>query len=103
MLAARQLWLQVVEGPRLAANQYNPRHAQIAVGRGSILASDGTPLAVSRGAKRIYPQGALTAQAVGYASSRYGTAGLEDSFDRVLTAHTDAVDPLTQLREIVAG
>jgi peptidoglycan glycosyltransferase len=90
-------------GPKLAANQYNPRHAQIAVGRGSILASDGTPLAVSRGAKRVYPQGTLVAQAVGYASSRYGTSGLEDAFDRALTAHTDAVDPLTQLRQILAG
>ncbi|MBV8299391.1 MAG: cell division protein FtsI [Candidatus Eremiobacteraeota bacterium] len=102
LLALRQVWLQAIAGPKLAANQYNPRHAQIAQGRGSILASDGTPLAVSHGAHRVYPQGALTAQAVGYASSRYGTAGLEDAFDRVLTAHTDAVDPLTQLRQIFA-
>ena len=60
-------------------------------------------LAVSRGTKRVYPQGALVAQAVGYASSRYGTSGLEDAFDRVLTAHTDAVDPVSQVRQIVAG
>ena len=73
------------------------------MGRGSILASDGTPLAVTRGAKRAYPQGALVAQAVGYASSRYGTSGLEDAYDRVLTAHTDAVDPLSQLAQILAG
>ncbi|GAC1572190.1 MAG: penicillin-binding transpeptidase domain-containing protein [Candidatus Elarobacter sp.] len=103
LLAMRQIWLQVVEGPRIAARSNNPRHAAIAVGRGSILASDGTPLAVSRGAKRVYPQGALLAQVIGYASSRYGTSGLEDSFDRVLTAHTDAVDPLSQLRAILAG
>jgi peptidoglycan glycosyltransferase len=103
LVAVRQLWLQVVIGPKLAANQYNPRHAQIAVGRGSILASNGAPLAVSRGEKRVYPQGALVAQAVGYASARYGTSGLEDTFDRALTAHTDAVDPLTQLRQIFAG
>jgi penicillin-binding protein A len=103
LLALRQVWLQVVAGPKLAESQYNPRHAQIAVGRGSILASDGAPLAVSRGEKRVYPQGALVAQAVGYASARYGTSGLEDTFDRALTAHTDAVDPLTQLRQIVAG
>ncbi|MDB5071279.1 MAG: putative Peptidoglycan glycosyltransferase [Candidatus Eremiobacteraeota bacterium] len=103
LLAVRQLWLQVVVGPKLAANQYNPRHAQIAVGRGSILASNGAPLAVSRGEKRVYPQGALVAQAVGYASARYGTSGLEDTFDRALTAHTDAVDPLTQLHQIFAG
>ena len=103
MLALRQLWLQVVTGPQLVANQYNPRHAQIAVGRGSILASDGSPLAVTRGTKRIYPRGALVAHAVGYASARYGTSGLEDTFDRALTAHTDAVDPLSQLLDIVGG
>ncbi|GAC1658677.1 MAG: penicillin-binding transpeptidase domain-containing protein [Candidatus Elarobacter sp.] len=95
--------MQVIVGPRLAANQYNPRHAQVAVGRGSILASNGALLAVSRGAKRSYPQGPLVAQAVGYASARYGTSGLEDTFDRALTAHTDAVDPISQLRQIVAG
>ena len=103
LLAVAQLWIQVIEGPKLAENQYNPRHTQIAVGRGSILAADGEPLAVSHGAKRVYPHGALVAQAVGYASSRYGTSGIEDAFDRALTAHTDAVDTLTQLRQILAG
>ena len=103
VLALRQIWLQVVVGPKLSANQYNPRHTAIAVGRGSILASDGTPLAITRGAKRTYPQGALVAQAVGYASARYGTSGLEDAYDRVLTAHTDAVDPLSHLAQILAG
>ena len=29
LLAVRQVWLQVVAGPKLSANQYNPRHAQI--------------------------------------------------------------------------
>jgi peptidoglycan glycosyltransferase len=103
VLALRQIWLQVVVGPKLSASQYNPRHTAIAVGRGSILASDGAPLAISRGGKRAYPQGALVAQAVGYASARYGTSGLEDAYDRVLTAHTDAVDPLSQLAQILAG
>jgi peptidoglycan glycosyltransferase len=103
VLALRQIWLQVIVGPKLSANQYNPRHTAIAIGRGSILASDGTPLAITRGSKRAYPQGALVAQAVGYASARYGTAGLEDAYDRVLTAHTDAVDPLSQLAQILAG
>jgi penicillin-binding protein A len=103
LLAVRQVWIQVVEGPAIAARPNNPRHAAIAVGRGSILASDGTPLAVSRGTQRVYPQGPLLAHVVGYASARYGTTGLEDSFDKVLTAHTDAVDPLSQLRQILAG
>ncbi len=103
LLAVRQVWVQVVRGPSLAADSHNPRHAALAVGRGTILASDGSPLAISHGAKRVYPQGALLAQAVGYASSRYGTSGLEDAFDAELTAHTDAVDPLSQLRQILAG
>jgi len=103
LLAIRQIDVQVIEGPRLAENPYNPRHAQIAIGRGSILASDGTPLAVTHGARRIYPEGALTAQAVGYASTRYGTSGLEDAFDHALAAHADAVDPFSQLLDIVQG
>lgn len=92
-----------MRGPAISADPHNPRHTSIAVGRGSILASDGTPLAVSHGATRVYPQGALLAQPIGYASARYGTSGLEDAFDGVLTAHADAVDPLTQFREIVTG
>lgn len=103
LLALRQFWLQVIEGPAIAARPNNPRHAAVAVGRGSILASDGSPLAISRGASRRYPQGTLLAQAVGYASARYGTSGLEDAFDRVLSAHAGAVDPVSQVRDIVAG
>ncbi len=103
LLGVRQVWLQAVRGPVIAANPHNPRHTAIAVGRGSILASDGTPLAVSRGAVRVYPQGAFLAQAVGYASARYGTSGLEDAFDGVLAARTDAADPLTQLEQIFSG
>jgi peptidoglycan glycosyltransferase len=99
----RQLWVQVVQGPSIAANPHNPRHAALAVGRGAILASDGSPLAISHGATRAYPQGALLAQTVGYANARFGTSGLEDAFDGVLTARTAANDPLTQLRQIVGG
>ncbi|MGD0472965.1 MAG: penicillin-binding transpeptidase domain-containing protein [Candidatus Velthaea sp.] len=40
---------------------------------------------------------------MGYASSRYGTAGLEDAFDRILRAPRDAPDPLAQAVEIVTG
>jgi peptidoglycan glycosyltransferase len=103
VLALQHLRVALIDGPGLLARPTNPRHAELAAGRGSILASDGTPLAVTRGAKRVYPQGPLVAQAVGYASGRYGTSGLEDAFDGVLTAHTDAVDPAAQLRQIVSG
>lgn len=103
VLAVRQLWLQVVAGPRLAQSQYNPRASAIAVGRGSILASDGTVLALSRGDRRIYPLGPLVAQAVGYASPRYGTTGIESAYDADLTAHAEALGPLEQLRDILTG
>lgn len=95
--------MQVIEGPALAESRYNPRHATTAAGRGSILASDGTPLAISRGDRRVYPQGSLVAHAVGYASARYGTSGLEDAFNQVLTARGGAQDPISQLSEIIAG
>jgi peptidoglycan glycosyltransferase len=102
-LALRQIWLGVIEGPSIAARPNNPRHTAVAVGRGAILASDGTPLAISRGDVRVYPQGALVAHAVGYASARYGTSGLEDAFDNVLTARAEATDPFTQLLHILTG
>jgi len=103
LLALRQVWLQVVSGPQLAESRYNPRTTAIAVGRGSILASDGTPLAVSHGNRRTYPLGALVAQAVGYASPRYGTTGIEGAFDADLTAHRKSDDPIDQLREMFSG
>ena len=67
------------------------------------MARDGTPLAITRGGKRVYPFGATLAHAVGYASSRYGTSGLEDAFDRVLTAHASSANPLVQAGEMIAG
>jgi peptidoglycan glycosyltransferase len=103
LLAVRQVWVQVVRGPAIAADPHNPRHTAIAVGRGTIVASDGTPLAVSRGAQRAYPLGALVAQPVGYASARYGTTGIEDAFDGALTAHSGASDPASQMRSMLTG
>jgi len=102
-LALRQLWIAVVEAPALDANPHNPRRANVAQGRGSILAGDGTPLAISRGDRRIYPQGDLLAQAIGYVSARYGTSGLEDAYDRVLTPRPASADPLVDLRALATG
>jgi peptidoglycan glycosyltransferase len=99
----RQLWIAVVDAPALDANAHNPRRSLIAQGRGSILAADGTPLALSRGGRRIYPQGTLLAQTVGYASTRYGTSGLEDAFDAVLSAHPAGANPLGDLQELLNG
>ena len=92
-----------MRGPSIAANPHNPRVAQTAKGRGEIVASDGTILAISRGGVRRYPLGALAAPVVGYDSERYGTAGLEASFDRVLTARPADAGPLAQLTSILDG
>jgi peptidoglycan glycosyltransferase len=98
LLAARQLWVQVVAGPRLALDPHNPRAALLADYRGSILARDGTVLARSTPAGRVYPLGPALAQTLGYVSPRYGTTGLEEAFEADLAARPGASDPLTQLR-----
>lgn len=99
----RQLEFALVEAPRLEADARNPRHADIIAGRGAIFASDGTPLALTRNGVRRYPQAAVTAHVVGYASARYGTAGLEDAFDRVLAPRTPGSGPLEEARSLLAG
>lgn len=96
----RQLWVQVVDGPRLSEDAHNPRRAMLATGRGSIVASDGTPLAITRGEKRVYPQSDIIVHAVGYASAQYGTFGLEDAFNSVLAARPIANDPIAQARAV---
>ena len=65
--------------------------------RGQILASDGTPLTANRGVRRLYPYGSAYAQVTGYASTRYGTTGLESVFDGVLAARPSASDPFGTL------
>ncbi|MBV8433717.1 MAG: penicillin-binding protein 2 [Candidatus Eremiobacteraeota bacterium] len=102
-LAIRQTYVQVVEGPSIASRPNNPRHALLEAHRGRILATDGTVLAESRNATRVYPLGAAAAQAVGYVSVRYGTSGLEDAFDRALTPPDTTGDPQAQLDEIRAA
>jgi hypothetical protein len=96
ILALRQLQIALIDAPRLADDPRNPRVADIAANRGTIVASDGTPLAFTRDGKRIYPEGPLTAHVVGYASPRYGTSGIEDSFDRVLSAPRSDRGPLDE-------
>ena len=53
-------------------------------------------LAQTTPAGRRYPFGPIFAQAVGYASLRYGTSGLERAFDRELSPAAASADPLTQ-------
>ena len=101
LLFARQGWIMLVDGPRLAADPHNPRaHSGIA-NRGSILATDGTRLAYSVGERRVYPLGATTAQTVGYISPRFGTSGLEAAYDQVLAAPSAARDPMSEFVSLV--
>jgi peptidoglycan glycosyltransferase len=102
VLAVRQFYVQIVEAPKISARPNNPRHALLDAGRGKILASDGTVLAQTRAGKRIYPLGAELAHPVGYDSSRYGTSGIEASFDSALTSPDYSGDPLAQVGALVA-
>jgi peptidoglycan glycosyltransferase len=103
LLALRQVQIALVDGPKLAGDTRNPRKTDIVSGRGSIVARDGTPLALSREGKRVYPLGSVTAHIVGYASPRYGTAGLEDAFDRVLTASRAGDGPIAEITSLLSG
>jgi penicillin-binding protein A len=100
-LAIRQIYIQVVAAPQIAQRATNPRHALLDAGRGRILATDGTVLAQTIGGRRVYPLGAELAQTVGYTSARYGTSGIEGSFDRALTSPDLSGDALAQLSQLV--
>ncbi len=102
-LAARQVYVQVVAAPAIAAKPGNPRHLLLEAYRGRILATDGSVLAQSVAGRRVYPLGPAAAQAVGYVSIRYGTSGIESAFDRALTPPDTSGDPRAQYREIVAA
>jgi penicillin-binding protein A len=103
VLIARQIYVQVVTAGAIAARPQNPRHALLDAYRGRILATDGSVLAESTGGARRYPMGAALAQTVGYVSTRYGTSGIEDAFDRALTPPDTAGDPIAQLAAIRAA
>ncbi len=99
----RQLQIAVVDAPRLDADARNPRRSNIASGRGDIVASDGTQLAFTRDGRRVYPLGAIAAHVIGYASPRYGTSGLEDAFDRALSAPSAQNGPLDEILSLLPG
>ncbi len=101
VLGGRQLWLQLVAAPTIAARPGNPRNAMLGSLRGSIVAADGSILAASSEGRRIYPLGPAAAHLVGYASVRYGTSGLEAAYDRALSPPAASGDPVAQVQEIV--
>ena len=88
-LISYMIWFQVVKSEELLNSPLNKRQDEVEaqVIRGSILAADGTPLAVTvtddYGEQyRQYPFGALFAQTVGYGV--YGGSGLESSHNNDL-------------------
>ncbi len=91
------------DAPALDADARNPRRSDVAENRGAIVADDGTPLALTRNGRRVYPQGTLTAHVVGYASPRFGTSGLEDAFDRVLAPPRTNRGPLEEFWSLLTG
>ncbi|MDQ2908528.1 MAG: penicillin-binding transpeptidase domain-containing protein [Candidatus Eremiobacteraeota bacterium] len=101
VLFARQLYVQVIAGPRLSENPHNPRLALLAPYRGSIVARDGTALAYSNAHGRFYPFGPVLAHVLGYASPRYGTSGLESVFDAALAPRAVGNDPVVQFEQTV--
>ncbi len=101
--------LQIVQAHKLANAPGNPRVVinEYQNPRGAILSANGTVLAESVPAKnasqsifkyqRVYPQGSLFSQIVGYDSIIYGADGVEASYDQYLTAHTSAIRTLKDL------
>lgn len=102
VLAVRQIYIALIEAPRIAQRADNPRHALLDAGRGRILAGDGTVLAQTAGGRREYPLGASLAALIGYDSTRYGATGIEAAFDRALSPPDASGDAIAQLQELGA-
>lgn len=89
---------QVVNAGPLADNPYNTRkvYAQMSIDRGLMLASDRTELARNREEDglfyRVYPQGDIASQLLGYNDVKYGQSGLEHSLNDYLTGTADEVE-----------
>ncbi|MBV8196534.1 MAG: penicillin-binding protein 2 [Candidatus Eremiobacteraeota bacterium] len=103
VLALRQLYVQLIAAPTIAARSNNPRHVLLDAFRGRILASDGTILAHTVGSQRLYPLGPAAAQVVGYLSSRYGQSGVEAAYDGALTPPDSSGDTVAQIASLAAA
>ena len=102
LLIARQFYVQAIEAPRFDSQRtQSARRAVRAVSRHD-------PRPRRNGARRLerarasYPFGAALAHAIGYASPRYGTSGLEAAFDADLAARPLANDPFAQFAQLLA-
>jgi len=98
-------WWQVVAADSLKAHSDNlqTRQADRLIDRGRILSADGKVLAASRARRikgqrvfeRLYPQGTVAANAVGYVSDSRGKTGVESVYNRYLTG-SFGTEPLLQ-------
>jgi peptidoglycan glycosyltransferase len=98
--------IQFHRAAALSASQYNPRNSSAHTDnlRGDIFAADGTILAQSVPAtagaykyQRVYPQGALYGEVVGYDSVQWGTFGVEQTYNTQLSKHTQPATTIGQL------
>ena len=98
--------VQFRQASKLANSPKNPRNieARLALGRGDILAGDGSILAHSdptpKGVykyQRIYPQGALMSSIVGFDSPIYGSYGIEAQYNSDLITHKQPATTLSQI------
>jgi peptidoglycan glycosyltransferase len=102
VVGAGATWWQVVEAQRLTSSPDDAANiaASRTVVRGVIRDRDGRTLAASRRDEngepyRVYPGEAMTG-VIGYASRRYGSAGIERTFDAELTGTRDP-DPIQDI------
>ena len=110
MLIANLAYIQVIRADEIkdmpSNNHTIARKAY--VDRGSILTSDGVVLAESVRQQdgtyvRSYPQGQLASHTVGYLSTRYGSTGIESTYDATLTGSTDYSDWGSALNDVAGA
>jgi len=98
--------VQFRQAARLAADPKNPRNieARLSLGRGDILAGDGSVLAHSVKTpsgvykyQRQYPMGSLMGQITGFDSPIYGRFGIEAQYNSLLSAHPQPARSLSQI------
>ncbi|HTX62969.1 MAG TPA: penicillin-binding transpeptidase domain-containing protein, partial [Acidimicrobiales bacterium] len=106
LVIGQAVFLQVRRAAALDANALNPRvyYAGLDYPRGEILASNLTVLARSIATKnpeypyrRSYPLGSLFSDVVGWASTQYGTWGLEEQYNQDLINHAQPIRTATQV------
>ncbi len=98
LLIGHLVYFNIKERDAILASPYNRRQDDLAanVRRGSILASDGSELAVTHtdelgNESRVYPYGSIFAHVVGYSTN--GRSGLEASENvALLTSHMDILE-----------